>query len=360
MIRKEPEGLTLTKMTAFGRNFVKYGVSVLILLMVGRVAVTAFAAYWVATHPPAPPEPTAGFGSLPPIAFPAQTSEDKPTSYTLETPTGTLPSFGDRVTVFLMTKGSPSLLDNENAQAIAKRYGFEDAPSILDSNTYRWTKNQPLVATLDMDIIDHNLTYETDFLNRPELLLQTELPTDFDAVEQVKRFLSRADLLPGDIATSSGKIMYLKALGGALKPAVSVSDADFVQVDINRIPINGLYEFYSKDGKTGAVHAILAGKQSENILRLSLQHYPIEYSLSQTYYIRSTQSAWQRLQAGEGYIANKGTTSSAVIRSVELGYYESEEFSQYVQPIFVFKGDGDFIGYVSAIDPRYILQTGKK
>jgi hypothetical protein len=41
-----------------------------------------------------------------------------------------------------------------------------------------------------------------------------------------------------------------------------------------------------------------------------------------------------------------------------MGYYESSTYQQYYQPIYVFKGDGDFVGYVSAIDPRYILQAG--
>lgn len=359
MVRKEPAGLTLTKVTRIGRNVVKYGVVTLVFLMVGRVVLAASVAYWKATHPPKPPEPTAGFGLLPPIEFPTQNETDKPKSYKLETATGGFPEFGDRKIVYLMKKNSPNLLDSENAKQVANRYGFSGEPEELSSKRYRWTKNQPFITTLDLDIVDYNFKYETDFLNRPELILETDLPTDFDSVQQVRTFLGSGSLAPADTATSAGKITYLKALGGTLKTAVSISDADFIQVDLNRYPIAGQYEIYTPDAKTGVISAILyGGRSGSGVLKMIRQYFEIDYSLSHTYYIRSPQSAWQTLQSGEGYIANKGTAEPAVIRNVELGYFESFEFQQYFQPIYVFKGDGDFIGYVSAIDPRFILQGG--
>ena len=358
MVRKEPEGVTLTKVTRIGRNVVKYGLSVLLFLMVGRVALSAAVAFYNAMNPPPPPEPTAGFGSLPPLAFPEQDAEDKPISYRQETASGTFPAFGDRAKVFLMTKNSANLLDAENAQGTASTYGFTGDPQILNTRTYRWTKVQPIATTFDYDIIDSNFSYETDFLNRPDLILNDNLPTNFDAEQQIKSFLESGGLLPIDVATSSANITYLKAVGGLLKPAVAISEANFVQVDLNRAPIDGLFEIYTDDGTTGAIHGILSGNRgTQNVLRVLKQIYPIEYSQQETYYIRSTQSAWATLQSGEGYIANKGTEDQAVIRSVELGYYESGKFQQYFQPIYVFKGDGGFIGYVSAIDPGYILQT---
>jgi hypothetical protein len=358
MARKQDEGFTLTKVTKVGRNVVKYGLSALVLLMVGRVALTASIAFYNAMNPPPPPAPTEGFGGLPAIAFPAQSSDDKPASYRLETASGGLPNFGDRAKVFMMTKNSVNLLDAENAQDIAERYGFTSKPEIVSTRLYRWTKIQPLTTTFDYDIIDHNLTYTTDFLNRPELILEGDLPTNFDAEQQVKSFLGIGSLLPPDVASSSAEMKLLKAVGGQLKPAVAVSEANFVQVDLNRTPVDGIYKPYTEDGSTGSIHAIVsAGRSGNSIVKLVRQIYPILYERAETYFLRSPQSAWARLQAGEGYVANKGTAEPAVIRTVELGYYESTTFQEYYQPIYVFKGDGDFIGYVSALDPGYILQS---
>lgn len=349
------QGLTLTKLNTFGRVAVKWTAITLVVLMVGRVALTSFVAFYKAMNPPPPPPPTVGFGVLPPLSFPEQSSADRPSSYKLETATGALPAFGDRAVVYLTTKNSPNLLDIENAQATARSFGFTGQPEQLTPRVYRWRNTGNLNETFEYDIVDHNMTYETDFLSRPELLLETELPSNFDAVQQVKSFLSRGNLLPGDVATASGKTTYLKAIGGVLKPAVSASDADFIAVDLSRVPLNrGTAEVYTPDGETGTIHAIIGGGRRGGILKLSRTHYPIDYLRTETYPLRSVQSAWQKLQAGEGYVANAGEKEQAVVREVALGYFESDEYQTYIQPIYVFIGDDGFIGYVSALDPTVV------
>ena len=62
------------------------------------------------------------------------------------------------------------------------------------------------------------------------------------------------------------------------------------------------------------------------------------------------EEAWQLLKAGEGFVASAQREDVAVIRNVTLGYFESTDQS-FVQPIYVFTGDNNFIGYVSALDP---------
>jgi hypothetical protein len=39
-----------------------------------------------------------------------------------------------------------------------------------------------------------------------------------------------------------------------------------------------------------------------------------------------------------------------------LAYYEPVTLTQYLQPIYVFKGDNNFIAYVPAISDKYISQ----
>lgn len=356
---QKAEPLTLTKVTKFGRSFVKYGSITLVVLTLIPATLSILTALARMINPPPPPAPTVGFGILPTLTFPAQSATDKPKSYELETPTGTLPEFGDRAFVYLEMKNTANLLDNENAKAIAARYSFTSEPEQLNALTYRWTKLQPLRTTFDLDIIDHNFSYETDYLAHPELILQSNLPSDFDAVQQVKTFLQNGGLLPDDLASSSATISYLKAIGGTLKPAVSVSDADFVSVSLNRYPVNNTYQFYTPDGVTGTVQALLTGgKSTDSLVSIRRRYFPADYDQEETYPIRTTAQAWSTLQAGEGYIAQKGTQEKAVIRSIELGYYDSFEFQNYLQPIYVFKGDGGFIGYVPAVSSAYLSQTG--
>lgn len=350
----EETGFTLTKMTQIGRVAVKATVLTLVGLMVGRVVVTGAYNYWKATHPDPPPPPTAGFGILPALSFPTQLASEKPTKYVLETPTGKFPSFEDRAKVFLMTHPEPSLLADETAKKTAEKLGFSGEPEVISSAFYRWTQTEPLVATLDLDINTLHFSLSTDYLSRPDLLYSKQLPTNFDAVRDVKGFLSSASLLPSDVATSSGTIQMLKAGASGFTPAVSLSDATVLQVDLHRSPIDDLYPIFTPEDNKGTISAIVGvGGIRNSILSFTYAHHTVEYSQVHTYFIRSPDSAWALLKAGEGYIANKGKTDQATIRKVELGYFDTPEAQSYLQPIYVFSGDDGFLGYVPAVDPKY-------
>ena len=352
-------GFTLTDAGYYGRQGVKFGLVLLVVLMVGRVVLTAAVSYYRAVHPPAPPPPTMGFGVLPSIVFPSQTAEQKPSAYQLELPTGRFPAFPDRAKVLLKVKTSPSLLADQRAKEVAANYGFVLEPTVLSSRIYRWTKSEPLQAALEMDTQNQHFSLRTDFLSRPELLAQRNLPTDAEAVEVAKTFLSTGVDLPQDMATASGKVSYLKALGGELAPAVSLSDADFLQVDLQRTPIDGQLPMYTPEGTKGIFSAVIAGSRStrEQVMRAEFRYQPVDYTQVHTYPLRSPAAAWQVLQSGEGYVAQKGSLPTAVVRDVYLGYFDNTEEEEYLQPIYIFAGDGGFLGYVTAVDPQ-LIQVG--
>jgi hypothetical protein len=352
----------LTLATHFGRKAVKYGAIALVVLIVGRLLLSAMIGFWRAINPPAPPPPTVGFGMLPKITFPAQTEEDRPGSFRLETGLGsTLPELKvDRAKVFLMPKSAPSLLADREVKQVAATYGFIFEPQLLDSRTYRWTKVGQLSSSLEVDLQTKNFLLKTNYLSRPELISSpSRLPEEFEVVNRVKSFLDRTDLLPPDVATSAGQVVFLKSLGGQLEEAFSLSDADFLQVNLDRFPIDGEFKMFSPDPERGAISAVVSGVLSgqDSIVDLEYHYSPVDYLQVETYPLRSARSAWQVLQSADGYIADKGSAEEAVVRSVELGYYEDWENEQeYLQPIYVFTGDNDFVGYVQAVDPRYISQ----
>lgn len=349
-------GPTLTDVTYIGRQAVKFGLIGLVALIVGRMLFSAAINYWIAVNPPPPPPPTVGFGLLPPIVFPA--SKGNVTSYRLETPTGGVPSFGDRAKVFFMPKSNLGLLSDQRVKQVASEYDFVFSPEVLNAQTYRWTKTQPLESTLEINLTNLNFTLTTDFLSRPELIGRRP-PEAFEASNRVKTMLRTANLLPSDVATASADTVYLKALGGELVPAVSFSDADFVQIDLNRTPIDGQFRMFTPEGYTGVIHAIVSGAfgGNDSIVKLDYFYHDLDYTQVHTYPLRPTDVAWRMLQAGEGYIADPGEGQQAVIRNVYLGYFDSFAEQEYLQPIYVFEGDGGFLGYVPALDPRYV-QSG--
>ncbi len=352
----ENTGANLTQIAYFGRQGVKFSAIALVVLIVGRVFLTAAVGYWVATHPAAPPPPTVGFGRIPGPHFPTKTQAEKPISYQLQTGKGDFPAFKDRAKVFLMVKSSPSLLADQRAKEIAANFGFLFQPNALNDRTYRWNKTTPLIATLDMDIQNYTFKMTTNYLSKPELLAQRKLPIERDAVELVKSFISTAQTIGPDIATTSGRVAYLKALGGDVSPAVSFSDADFLKVDLDRTPVDSLYPMFTPNGVDGIVHAVVSGsfQGKDGVMDIVSNYHQVDYTQVETYPLRAVNTAWQTLQAGEGYVAQKGTSDIAVVRNVVLGYYDDDQEQDYLQPVYVFTGDNGFIGYVSALDPTWI------
>jgi len=195
----------------------------------------------------------------------------------------------------------------------------------------------------------------SNYLSRPELFNSSGLPTDTQAAEQVKTFVGSGVTLSPDVATMSGITKYLKVSGSGLAEANSFSDADFIQVDVFRAPIEDK-QIYTADGSTGLIHAIVSGglSGSNAIVDLAYHYHPVLYDTFDDYPLRSVTSAWQILQGGEGFVANKGTSDTAVVRNVYLGYYDDFNEQDYLQPIYVFLGDGGFVGYVPAVDPKLI------
>ncbi len=351
-----PTGPTLTHIATTSRLVVKFGSITIVSLIIGRMMLTSFVAWWKATHPPPPPPPTVGFGVLPKLTLPQQSDSGKPVSYKLETASGTTPDFGDRAKVFLVLHPAPSLLADQNAKNIASKFGFVFEPDKLPNKLYRFSKTQPLQSKFQLNIVSNHFSIESDYLSHPELLAEPKLPTNFEAVTQVKELLKKVELLGPDMATSSGEVVYLKSLGDELTPAVSPSDADYIQVDLNRTPIDGRFRMYTPTGFEGIVSAILTGSLTgtDNILEIKSGYNLIDYTQVHTYPIRTSQAAWQLLKAGEGYIIEPGESETAVIREVSMGYYDSPDDQEYLQPIFVFYNPEDgFLAYVPAIDPKY-------
>ena len=348
-------GLNLTRAAYLGRQTIKFGAIVLVALIVGRFSLTAAVNFWNAMNPKPPPPPTVGFGILPPVRFPLQSSSDKPEAYDLQVPQSRFNNYGDRAKVFLMLHSSIGLFTDQRAKEVAANYGFMFTPTILSDTQYRWTKTQPLQATLEMNIVDLTFELKTDYLSRAELLRRTTLPNQAESIKLVKSFINTGQSLPSDFATSAGEMKYLKSVGGELEEAVAISDADFVQVDIRRAPVDGKFPFFTPKGYHGAVHAILTSAlpAKDQIVDLTYNHQPVDYAERHTYPLRSLSSASEVLQAGEAYIVNKGSFETAVIRDVQLGYYDDDREQDYMQPIYVFEGDGGFMAYVPALQPQY-------
>lgn len=350
MATQPAKPLTLTQASTAARQLILVGGITLGLLMVGRFFLSSFSNFWIATHPTPPPPPTRGFGILPNIPFPQ--SSAPPLSYQLQIPPSGIPSIPDRMKVFFIPTKRANLLTAQKAGTVAKALGFLFDPSQLTNVMYRWSRTQPLPSTLDMDIETGTFTMTLNWQSDPSFLQNNRLPNEDDAISQTRSYLESAQILPPDIATGSAKVSYLKASGGTYESAVSLSEADFLQIDMFRTKIDATYDVVTDKPGHGTIRAIVTGKTDRNNQFASIEYayFPVTYSAFETYPLLTPTQAFQLLNTGKGFIASPPQgTNVATIRSLSLSYYDSPTPQEYLQPIYVFEGDNNFVAYVPAI-----------
>ena len=340
---------TLTETARVARIAIKVGGLVLVVMIVGRFLVDIGVKYWKAAHPPPLPSPTMAFGVLPTVIFPQRLPITL--TYTLQLPSGKWPTLSDRAEVFLMPEKRPRFLADEASIADAADLGFKDKPEIKSDTVFRFVKTQPLTTTLEMNIYTGKFNYVVDWLSDPNYLLVKKLPSDTQAMEEVKVFLKQANLMPNDLIKGDVQITYLKASGGSLKKTVSLSEADFINVDIFRAKIGGNLTVTTPDPEQGVVRGIVSGNTSGGrIVKLEYNYYPVDYNSTATYPLKPAEQAWTDLIEGKGYLArlDPGVTE-AIIRRIELSYYDAYEPQPYLQPVYVFRGDDNLVAYVPAL-----------
>ncbi len=358
MAKPKAKPLNLTETAATMRKVILVGGVTLLTLIIGRVFVESAVGYWKATHPAAPPPPTVGFGILPKIQFPV--AKSNPTKYTLQAPSTQLQTSSDRIFVFFEPSKRASLLAVDKATKQANTLGFLFDPERITSEMYRWRRTQPLPAVLDYNIINGTFTLRVDWQSNPAFLQSSKLPTEEAAIDLAKQTIAGVGLLPKDMATGSAKVSYLKSSGSSFTNTVSYSESDFLQVDLFRTPIYSKYPVLTDRPTKGTIRAIISGSQdrSQQIVALEYNYLPVDYATVQTYPLITPQAAFTLLANGKGYSANVSDgQTEAVIRSISLAYFDSGSTQQsYLQPIYVFEGDGGFVGYVPAVDAKWISQ----
>lgn len=343
-------GPTLSDIAYGSRLFIKYGAILLAFFMIGRILLNFGVSVYKALNPPKLPPPTLGFGTLPTLEFGPDLSSPK--EYLLQTVTGGLPNLGEQVKVFFVPENKASLLAVDHAQKQAAALGFVFPYEQISQTILRWRKTNPLPATLEIDVVTGDATMKVDWASNPSFFVDSTLPSETTATVQAKSILKQADLLPADMATGAANISYLRAAGAEYLPAPSYSEADFIQVDLFRTPVDTRFRILGPQADKGNARIILSGSKQDDqkVVGVEYRHRDVEYDRFETYPLISTAQAWNMLQSGQGHIASVSTpeTAQVVVRNVVLGYFDPQPGQLYMQPIYIFIGDNGFMGYVPA------------
>jgi len=347
---------TLTETAYLTRKILKFGIIVLVSFIILKIAFNIGKNIWRQIHPPPPPPPTVSFGKLPKIVFPPENLplEKTKISFKLETIEGGLPKLPEVGKVYFRPIKSPNLLAFDRANSLAKKMGFQNEPEKKDETTYLWTTENSTVLEMDINNLNFHLFY--DFKNDQEILTSKNLPTNQQAAQEAKNFLVSNGLLPEDLANGMAEFEYLRFNIDQLIPVSSLSEADFIRVNLFRANLDD-WRIFPPNPKRSLISFLFSGSRTpgKRIVEISYAYFPVEKEIFGTYPLKPVTQAWNELQQGQGYIANLGQNENGqiTIRKVYLGYYDADTPQHYLQPIYVFEGDKNFFAYVPALDSKW-------
>jgi hypothetical protein len=206
-----------------------------------------------------------------------------------------------------------------------------------------------------MDIFTGSFTIEYDWQNDQNIFLNVNLPGKEQAKIEAKRFLEKAGLGAEDLPTDKAKVYYEKAVTNEIVSAVSLSEADFVRVEMFRSDIDERSVVTPKpDRGVFSITFTDYANSGIKIIEAEYNYYPVNYESASTYPIKTADAVWKELQQGNAYIANwDGNNKQIVIRRVYLTFYDSFTPQNFMQPVVVFEGDNDFAAYLPIITPDW-------
>lgn len=358
---------TLTEASVSARKAIKWGgvgfVVITILWYVGIAAVN----YYKFLNPPPLPPASVEFDKLQGVNFPESKTRPK---IILELPTGRVPTFPDRMRVYWAPTRRSGFADADRAIETAAALGFLFKPQQPTETNYVWTNQDQLSSKLDMNIISGHFKLTRQWQNNPTLATMGNFTSDKTVITEMENYLKRISLLNEDVIGVE-KLTYLKDDVGKMVNALSLSDADFVQMDLFRKNIDEIdpatkskeivasYPFYRTDPTKGLIRAVITGSkiQGEKIITMEYQYTDIDYAKNGTYPIKTGEEAWTELSTGGGFVSPGGPKSGEVkVRRIFLGYYDSNENQRFAMPIYVFLGDKGFTAYVSAVKDEWIVR----
>lgn len=343
---------TLTDIAIRSRQAIRYGIFLVILYFIGRAAFGGVIKLYQAVNPPKTPAPQARFGPLPALPFPQRQTPQL--TYTLETPTGGLPTLPNQANVYFIPRSSVLLLSSEAARKKAVALGYTTEPEEVSQTVYRF-RHPTTSSTLEIDIVSNSFSISYNLGADPNPITSLP-PTIQEATTTVRSILSRAGVLPSDL-TGEVSHEFLRIDSQGLSTVSSLSEANLIKISLHRADIE---EIPSKtvDPDTGNVWFILSSDKDRQVVLGQYRYFSVDQEQASSYPLKDPSTAFEELKTGKGFVASlsQSQQNQVTIRRVYLAYFDPDTYTDFYQPIYVFEGDNNFVGYVPAVSSQYYGQ----
>lgn len=330
--------MTLTQAAVLTRRIIMITAVLAVLSIAGAVGYKIWYNHYLSTLPPLEEKPDMKFGNLPELIFPLNDVSSSNFSYSLDTVTGGLPEVPKIMKVYFIPKTKISLLAPQRAQEMAEKLGFPNGPEVVSEIEYKYKDENS--NELFLDLTTGNFHFQRPNIASGSSEIKNPLPNQNQLINIFKAYLSSRNLLPEQLETGEGRVVYDQGIA-------ETSDTAMVSLLPDKLDSLPILTAAFKDG---LMRAKITQYEEETRKFASLNYifWFIDKTTFATYSIKSADQAFADLKSGRGFIAIQPNKPQVSISSVYLAYYQTETYTPYLQPIFVFEGP-NFAALVPAI-----------
>ena len=339
--------MTLTQVAIFTKQIIAISAFTLILGTISFVGYKIWYVHYLANLPPVEEKPDIKFGNLPLPDFPQSDVSTSNFSYSIDTTTRRFPQtgFNKLAKVYFVTKTFAGLLSAEKSQSLAEKFDILTNPQILSETHYQFTEGDKIL-NIDLDTGNFIYTKQATISARENLDNDNQLVLDFEKI------LNNLGIFQSDLTKGRTKVVLLKREGNSFTPTALRSEADAAQISLWQTLDDKSIFTPQYDTSLISTTVYKSANNLQNYLSLKFTYYPIDTSTFATYPIKSADEALSDLKSGKGVVIIKPPKPNVSVISVYLGYFLSQNYSPYLQPIFVFEGP-EFVAYVPAITEQF-------
>jgi len=285
---------------------------------------------------------------------PASSSAD----FILDTIEGQPVTATDTAKVYFLPPSYSRLKYLQQIYLMAKAVGFdtENVKHILVNTEAIFDDGQ---QKMTIDITNFNFSYEYKLkeLNKENFFGNNRLPSQSEIEGKAANFLNAVGRYPEELSRGKRNLIYLtyqtdtqQLILAPQNKTTNMVEVDFYRADIDDFPTVSPKYFNSPN------YVVIAFNQDGfRIIKAQVDFFEKSDDQIGLYPVKSGTAAWEELKNNRGIIISPSGNSTINIKKMFLGYFDPDIYQEYLQPVYVFLGDNNFVGYIPAIESQYLI-----
>lgn len=282
-------------------------------------------------------------------------------SFILDTIDGSPISATETAQVFLLPQAKFQFDYLPKVYVMAKSLGFD-----TEVVKHKLVNNEAVfddgIRHLAIDIKTYNFRYNYDFKKDTDLIENVITPNQEDAENQAINFLRSVDKYPNEFSKGKTNPIYMRYDKVSSSAAVvdDIQTANMIEIDFYR-PDIGQYPVVSSSYFNSQNYVVLmATQETMRVVSAQMKFYEMSDTQIGVYPLITGQAAYDELLQGKATLISSGTGKKDItIKKMFLGYFDPDIYQDYLQPIYIFLGDDNFVAYVPAVSRQYLIDESK-